>query len=75
MSYMITPEYRDIRVPGSARAPEEPPVCTIFDHCEGCPYPGHGFVCWGSDGQCMRETMKKLHEGAGRNDGNKRGTE
>ena len=38
---------------GSAREPPEKPVCTEYPECEGCPYPGHGFVCWRE--RCMRE--------------------
>lgn len=74
MSYMITPECRDVRVPDSARTPEENPVCSLFTHCEGCPYPGHGFICWSRDGHCMRDTVKKFYEGVGKDD-DKCGTE
>lgn len=36
------------------------PVCRMFDRCEGCPYPGHGFICWGPDGGCLRSEMEKI---------------
>lgn len=32
----------------------EPPVCTRSKRCMGCPYPGHGFICWSSGEQCLR---------------------
>ena len=35
--------------------PSEPVFCTQTNHCEGCPYPAHGFICWHSDGSCMEE--------------------
>lgn len=39
----------------------EPPVCTLFSRCDGCPYPAHGFVCWGQDGACLRRAMEEMH--------------
>ena len=42
--------------------PPEPVFCTQNDHCEGCPYPAHGFICWHSDGSCMRTDMQKRLE-------------
>ena len=68
MSYVITPEYRKNRHPDPKRAVEVRPKCSLFTHCEGCPYPGHGFICWSGDGHCMRESMKKIYEGAEEND-------
>jgi hypothetical protein len=45
-------------------APETapPPVCTRLERCEGCPYPRHGFICWHSDGSCMKTRMEKINE-------------
>ena len=68
MSYMIAPEYRKGRRPDPDKGSEAKTKCSLFAHCEGCPYPSHGFVCWGRDGQCMREIMKKLDKGAEEND-------
>ncbi|WP_204884733.1 hypothetical protein [Pseudoflavonifractor phocaeensis] len=48
--------------PGYAPEPEQKPVCRQFSRCEGCPYPSHGFLCWGSEDDCMRTRMKKLNE-------------
>ena len=46
------PEYRDhTGPPGFA----EKPVCTETPLCEGCPFPSHGFLCQGGDGECMRQ--------------------
>ena len=53
--------------PGYAPEPEEKPVCRQFSRCEGCPYPAHGFLCWGGEDDCMRTNcmrtrVKKLNE-------------
>lgn len=49
-------------VGGSPLEPEEQPVCTKSEQCEGCPYPAHGFICWRGDGACMRTEMAKIRE-------------
>jgi len=55
------------RLPTTPHRP--PPALTgPFPSCSSCPYPGHGFVCWSGNGQCMREFMKKLDKGAEEND-------
>ena len=46
---------------GSAREPPEKPVCTEKPECVGCPFPGHGFVCWRE--RCMREEMERIQRG------------
>lgn len=51
------PEYRTHTGPP---AQAEKPVCTESPLCEGCPFPGHGFMCLGGDGECMRTRMEKL---------------
>ena len=55
----IRPEYRSHTGPP---AQTEKPVCTASPLCEGCPFPGHGFLCRGEDGECMRTRLKKLSE-------------
>ena len=40
----------------------EKPVCTETPLCEGCPFPSHGFLCQGGDGECMRTRLMKLSE-------------
>ena len=51
------PEYRSHTGPP---AQSEKPVCTTSPLCEGCPFPGHGFLCQGVDGECMRTRLMKL---------------
>lgn len=53
------PEYRSHTGPP---AQTEKPVCTASQLCEGCPSPGHGFLCQGEDGECMRTRLMKLSE-------------
>ena len=53
------PEYRSHTGPP---AQSEKPVCTVSPLCEGCPFPGHGFLCRGEDGECMRTRLMKLSE-------------
>ena len=55
----IRPEYRSHTGPP---ARTEKPVCTASPLCEGCPFPGHGFLCQGVDGECMRTRLMKLSE-------------
>ena len=50
-----------ISAPKAAPEVTEPPVCTLFEHCKGCHYPAHGFICWVRDGDCMRQTMRKIY--------------
>lgn len=28
--------------------------------CKNCPYPSTGFLCGGSDGECMKTRMQKI---------------
>ena len=53
----IRPEYRSHTGPP---AQTEKLVCTTSPLCEGCPFPGHGFLCQGEDGECMRTRLMKL---------------
>ncbi len=46
--------------PTAAPEPLEPPVCTLFERCSGCPYPAHGFIFLGRDESCMRQSMWKI---------------
>ena len=46
-------------------APREPPPVLTgpFERCAGCPYPGHGFLCWRADGKtCMRTEVAEIME-------------
>jgi len=38
---------------------DDNPVCTHSEKCRCCPYPAHGFICWRSDGTCLRTDMAK----------------
>ena len=40
--------------PGFQQEPLPAPVCSRSPECDGCPYPRHGFLCWGADGTCLR---------------------
>ena len=53
------PEYR---LHTGSPAQTEKPVCTASPLCEGCPFPGHGFLCQVEDGECMRTRLMKLSE-------------
>ena len=53
------PEYRSHTGPPALT---EKPVCTASPLCYGCPFPGHGFLCQGEDGECMRTRLMKLSE-------------
>ena len=48
--------------PACSPEPPQKTVCHHFPRCEGCPYPAHGFLCWGSGEDCMRTRVKKLNE-------------
>lgn len=30
--------------------------------CRGCPYPSTGFLCGGSDGECMKTRVRKIKD-------------
>ncbi len=43
--------------------PRQPPLALTgpFERCRGCPYPGHGFICWGCDGEtCLRTEVHRI---------------
>lgn len=45
-----------------AKPTEEPEIPQgPFDKCTGCPYPRHGFLCWGRDGSCLRTDMEEIY--------------
>ena len=43
---------------------EQPPILTgPFARCADCPYPGHGFLCWGADEErCLRTGVARIME-------------
>ena len=48
------PEYRSHT---GLPAQTEKPICTASLLCEGCPFPGHGFLCQGVDGECIEKVV------------------
>ena len=48
------------QIPDYHPEPEPKPVCTRSLNCRDCPYPRHGFLCWGSDGSCLRSRMNEI---------------
>ena len=46
---------------GFQQEPLPEPVCSRSPECDGCPYPRHGFLCWGADGTCLRTRMNKIN--------------
>jgi len=36
------------------------PLPDNLDRCDGCPYPGVGFICWSPDGSCLRTEVEKF---------------
>lgn len=32
-----------------------------FKSCGNCPYPSHGFICYGSEGDCLKTDMQRIH--------------
>ncbi len=52
-------EYLPELAPVISPDPPEPMCCTQFERCKGCPYPAHGFLCWGQDGECLRTMTEK----------------
>ncbi|MTK06598.1 MAG: hypothetical protein F8N38_05865 [Hungatella sp.] len=32
-----------------------------LSHCDGCPYPQVGFICWSPDGTCMRTDVDAIN--------------
>ena len=52
--------YEDLRLPTIPRDSPEPPPRGPFGRCAGCPYSGHGFICWHTDGKCLRTEMARI---------------
>ncbi len=51
------------------------PVCRRSPECKDCPYPRHGFLCWGADGTCLRSRMNEINEKKEGNDHDERSFE
>ena len=57
--YHVTFKPKRPRKPRQRETKEPKPVCRKFSRCEGCPYPAHGFLCWGEDGHCLRTILER----------------
>lgn len=57
--YHVTFKPKRPRKPRQREIKEQKPVCRKFSRCEGCPYPDHGFLCWGEDGRCLRTILER----------------
>lgn len=60
MNYEVTPDKKT-----GAGATELPRLYTLPPpqdptRCIGCPYPGVGFICWSTDGSCLRTDVEKF---------------
>lgn len=55
-------------IPGFQQEPLPAPVCSRSPECKDCPYPHHGFLCWGADGTCLRTRMNKINGSEEKND-------
>ncbi|ARP50243.1 MULTISPECIES: hypothetical protein [Eubacteriales] len=56
--------------PGTGSAgPPKPvtlPLPKELSRCKGCPYPGIGFICWNTDGTCIRTDEEEMNRRDGR---------
>ena len=59
----ILHQVRARAAPACSPEPPQKTVCHQFPRCEGCPYPAHGFLCWGEGGECLRTRMEDIREG------------
>ena len=62
-------------IPGFRQEPLSAPVCSHSSECKDCPYPRHGFLCWGADGTCLRSRMNEINEKKEDNDHDERSSE
>ena len=58
----INPFKRSYSPEYTKRPTRERLVCSRTALCKGCPYPGHGFVCWGADGSCIRSRIAEINQ-------------
>jgi len=42
------------------------PLPENLEKCKDCPYPRVGFICWDTDGSCMRSEVNKINSKPGR---------
>lgn len=48
------------RYPALLRQVYTVPLPKDTERCEGCPYPSDGFICWDTDGSCLRTDMDRI---------------
>ncbi|MHB1392576.1 MAG: hypothetical protein ACYCYE_05780 [Clostridia bacterium] len=60
MNYDVTPEERTgAGVTGPPEKYTLPPPKDL-SRCVGCPYPSVGFICWSTDGSCLKTDVDKF---------------
>lgn len=57
----VTKEKTHMGVTGPPREYSLPLPEDYLTRCAGCPYPGVGFICWSTDGSCMKTDINKIH--------------
>ena len=48
--------------PDAGLPDNEQVTCHKYEQCNGCNYPAHGFICWHSDGKCLRTEMREVEK-------------
>jgi len=59
MKHDVTPEEKTGAVENAPPAKYSLPLPEDTSRCVGCPYPGVGFICWDTDGTCLRTEMDR----------------
>ena len=62
LAHRVAPRSRTYSPGCAPQIAEEKPICKISERCDSCPYPGHGFVCWGADGSCIRSRIAEINQ-------------
>lgn len=60
MKHDVTPEEKTGAGATGPPAKYTMPLPEDTARCTGCPYPDVGFICWSSDGSCMRTDVEKF---------------
>lgn len=53
-------EKRTDSAPAPPRQIHTVPLPKDTEKCKGCPYPCVGFICWSTDGSCMKTDMERI---------------
>lgn len=62
LSLAGNPLFHSNPAPKEARMEYEKLNCSLFARCEGCPYLGHGFVCWHNETRCLRTEIEQINQ-------------